>query len=119
MKEVYIPNQEVADEFKNAVENSGWEGISAALRASEKLLEDTVRGDAEAVAKGIDEVIVELKWDKSASGAIDQIKEKRYAGVLDEYQGNLLLVGINYDKNSKKHECVIEKGKCHHESGTK
>lgn len=31
-KEVYIPNQEVADEFKNAVEYSGWNGISAALR---------------------------------------------------------------------------------------
>lgn len=30
-KEVYIPNQEVADEFKNAVEYSGWTGISAAL----------------------------------------------------------------------------------------
>ena len=32
-KEVYIPNQEVADEFKNAVEDSGWEGVSAALQA--------------------------------------------------------------------------------------
>ena len=32
-KEVYIPNQEVADEFKNAVEYSGWEGVSAALQA--------------------------------------------------------------------------------------
>ena len=31
-KEVYIPNQEVADEFKNAVENSGWEGISMIRR---------------------------------------------------------------------------------------
>lgn len=44
-KEVYIPNQEVADEFKNAVEYSDWEGISAALRASEDLLMDTLRGD--------------------------------------------------------------------------
>ena len=26
-----------------------------------------------------------------------------------DYQGNLLLVGINYDKATKKHECVIEK----------
>lgn len=37
-KEVYIPNQEVADEFKNAVEYSGWTGISAALQKSENLL---------------------------------------------------------------------------------
>ena len=54
-------------------------------------------------------MIVELKWDKSAVSAIDQIKEKNYVGALDAYQGNLLLVGINYDKASKEHECVIEK----------
>ena len=42
-KAVYIPNQEVSDEFKNAVEYSDWKGISAALRASEKLLEATAR----------------------------------------------------------------------------
>lgn len=40
---------------------------------------------------------------------IDQIKEMRYMESLKEYHGNLLLVGINYDKTSKKHECVIEK----------
>ena len=55
-REVYIPNQEVADEFRLAVENSGWKGVSDALYASEKLLEATIRGDGDAVAKGIDEV---------------------------------------------------------------
>lgn len=167
-KEVYIPNQEVADEFKNAVEYSGWQGISAALQASEELLDSTIRGEAEVVAKALDEVhmantsvlacnnelslscvitiayyvarkdytlirelpagkgfadivfvprkhtdkpamIVELKWDKTAQGAISQMKENRYAGALDEYAGNILLVGINYDKSDKKHECVIER----------
>ena len=54
-------------------------------------------------------VIIELKWDKTAKGAISQIKEKQYGDALKDYQGNLLLVGINYDKTSKKHECVIEK----------
>ncbi|MCI7098892.1 MAG: hypothetical protein MR966_08330 [Lachnospiraceae bacterium] len=54
-------------------------------------------------------MIVELKWDQSAQGAIKQIKEKNYSGILDEYAGNLLLVGINYNKRDKKHECVIEK----------
>lgn len=54
-------------------------------------------------------VVIELKWDKSVSGAINQIKEKQYGDALKDYQGNLLLVGINYDKTSKKHECVIEK----------
>lgn len=167
-REVYIPNQEVADEFKNAVEYSGWQGISAALQASEDLLEATIRGDAEAVARGIDEVhsantsvlayhnelslscvitiayytaqkdytlvrefptgkgfadivfiprkhtdkpalLIELKWNQSAQGAIKQIKEKQYTGTLKEYTGNLLLVGINYDKDRKRHECIIEK----------
>ena len=53
-------------------------------------------------------VVIELKWDKSAVGAIEQIKEKQYGNALKEYQGNLLLVGINYNKMTKKHECVIE-----------
>ena len=53
-------------------------------------------------------VVIELKWDKSASGALAQIKEKHYGNALKDYQGNLLLVGINYDKTTKKHECVIE-----------
>ena len=52
--------------------------------------------------------MIELKWDKSAVGAIEQIKEKQYGNVLKDYQGNLLLVGINYNKTTKKHECVIE-----------
>lgn len=53
-------------------------------------------------------MIVELKYDKTAEGAIAQIKEKRYVESLKEYQGNMLLVGINYDKTTKKHTCNIE-----------
>ena len=53
--------------------------------------------------------VLELKWDKSAQGAIAQIKEKGYVNALKDYQGNLLLAGISYDKDSKKHFCVIER----------
>lgn len=53
-------------------------------------------------------LIVELKWDQTAKGAINQIKKKQYFESLEEYQGNLLLVGINYDKKTREHECVIE-----------
>ena len=53
--------------------------------------------------------VIELKWDKDAEGAITQIKEKRYVEALKEYHGNLLLAGINYDRKTKKHSCVIEK----------
>lgn len=53
-------------------------------------------------------MMIELKYDKSAQGAINQIKEKKYVESLKEYHGNLLLVGINYEKDTKKHTCVIE-----------
>ena len=167
-KEVYIPNQEVADEFKNAVEYSGWAGISDALRASERLLKATLECDAKTVASELDKahmenasiltyndenalscvitiayyaaksdytlirefptgkgfadivflprrkvnkpaLLVELKWNQSAAGALAQIKNREYTGALRDYTGQLLLVGINYDKSRKKHECIIEK----------
>ena len=54
-------------------------------------------------------LVVELKYNKSASGAIEQIRKKKYAEVLSEYKGNMLLVGIDYDKESKEHECRIER----------
>lgn len=53
-------------------------------------------------------MIVELKYGKSAQGAIEQIKEKRYPETLKDYLGKVLLVGISYDKADKKHFCVIE-----------
>ena len=53
-------------------------------------------------------VVIELKWDKNATGALAQIREKNYGNALKDYQGNLLLVGNNYNKTTKKHECIIE-----------
>lgn len=53
-------------------------------------------------------IVVELKWDKTAEGAIAQIKNKEYCRSLEEYEGNILLVGVNYNKQTKEHECVIE-----------
>ena len=53
--------------------------------------------------------ILELKWNKDAKGAIAQIKEKGYADALKDYQGNLILAGINYDKETKHHSCSLEK----------
>ena len=54
---------------------------------------------------------MELKWNKDVKGAIAQIKEKQYCKSLTEYEGNILLVGISYNLQSKKHECTIEKWK--------
>ena len=53
-------------------------------------------------------LVVELKWNKDAVGAIAQIKEREYCQSLEEYQGNLLLVGVNYDKKTQEHSCKIE-----------
>jgi hypothetical protein len=54
-------------------------------------------------------VVLELKYDQSADTAIAQIHDKRYAGMLKDFAGEVVLVGINYDKATKKHECRIEK----------
>ena len=54
-------------------------------------------------------MIVELKWDKSAAGAIHQIENRQYPEALWDYKNNVLLIGINYDKDSKLHECEIKK----------
>lgn len=59
--------------------------------------------------KGVPSLLVELKWNKSAAGAIRQIKEKQYVSALEGYGGELLLVGISYDRDSRKYECAIEK----------
>lgn len=53
-------------------------------------------------------MVVELKWNQNAQTALKQIKEKKYTDSLLQYTGNILLVGINYDKKNKSHECVIE-----------
>ncbi len=54
-------------------------------------------------------LLIELKWNKTADGAISQIKEKKYPQVFEGYGSDILLVGINYDAESKKHECMIER----------
>ncbi len=53
----------------------------------------------------------ELKWMQSAKTALDQIREKHYGDRFREYYGEVLLVGISYDKESgvKKHRCIIER----------
>ena len=164
----YIPNEEVRQEFINCIEDGGWENVMSAIRSSERLLEDTLKGNEKAVSDALRELhyqntslltynnenslscllslafysakkyytifreletgegfadlvfiplkhsdkpamLVELKYDKSVDTAISQIKEKRYHGALTEYLDKLIIVGINYDKNSKEHTCRIER----------
>lgn len=167
---VFIPNNEIRGEFRNAVEGAGWNEVIQMLELSEQVLKATWEEKSEIVAKLVDEVhskytsilkyndenslasvieiaymnainqytkirelpsgkgfadivylpkpacdkpaiLIELKYDQTAYGAIAQIKEKRYTESLQHYYGNLLLVGINYEKDSKNHVCTIERFK--------
>jgi len=165
--QVYVPNKEVMMEFVNATSVGGWDEIARSIKASKELLEATWRGDAEAVAAGVEAahletsqltynnenalsytlslayyaareyyhchrelpagkgfadlvfvpraryaekpaMLVELKWDKSARTALQQIKDKQYPQALTGYKGKILLIGISYDKATKAHTCEIE-----------
>ena len=168
--EAFIPNKEIIGEFENAMSVGGWPEIMRILKASEKLLEDTIKGDEKSVAAGLDRahteaasiltyndenslgcaiglayysarkdyrmirelpagkgfadivflplphtdkpaMVVELKYDKDAESAIQQIRDRNYTQVLDGYNGEIVLVGINYDRKNKDktHSCVIER----------
>lgn len=54
-------------------------------------------------------LVIELKYNKSDHAAIQQIKDRNYIQALEEYHGEILLIGINYNKKNKRHSCVIEK----------
>ena len=56
-------------------------------------------------------MVVELKWNKNAETVLQQIKNKKYPQSVLNYTGDILMVGINYDKESKEHQCLIEKYK--------
>ena len=61
-------------------------------------------------------LIIELKYEKDADGAIAQIKRQQYPDRLEAYKGNILLVGINYNRDAKNtgtdykhHTCEIDR----------
>ena len=73
----------------------------------------TGRGFADIVLvphKNIDlpAIVLELKFNQDADTAIRQIQQKNYGDALKSYFGDIVLVGINYDRSTKKHSCVIE-----------
>jgi len=55
-------------------------------------------------------LVIELKWNRSAGGAIRQIREKGYQDILADYGGEVVLAGLSYDNNTKQHSCRIEFG---------
>lgn len=94
-KEVFIPNKEIAGEFENAMSVGGWTKVMRILKASEKLLEDTLCCDEDAVAKGLDQAHTEA------------------ASILSYNDENALACAISHKScEDKPHTCVIEKVVC-------
>ena len=45
-------------------------------------------------------LVVELKWNKSAVSALQQIKDRKYPDSIQDYTGDILLVGRSIESNS-------------------
>lgn len=62
---------------------------------------------------GYPALVIELKWNSSAEGAIHQILDKKYPDSLKDFGSEILLVGISYEKDAppekRRHTCVIRK----------
>ncbi|MBO5752426.1 MAG: PD-(D/E)XK nuclease domain-containing protein, partial [Proteobacteria bacterium] len=54
-------------------------------------------------------MIVELKRNQTTGAALQQIENKQYFNVMDKYQGDLLLVAVNYDEKTNEHTCEIKR----------
>lgn len=171
-KTVRIPNEEIRLEFAKTVRKVKRDETIRRVRESDRLIADTIQGNAEAVAEQIEKIhaeetaplfynseqalrsviklayfsykdyylkfeelpsgdgyvdivylpkkwspvpalVIELKWNRSARGAIAQIKDRKYPAALSGYGGDILLVGIVYNKDEKgvrrEHSCMIEK----------
>lgn len=94
--ECYIPNREVAGEMVNAVELASGKGFADIVLIPRKNVDSPA-------------IVLELKCNKDADSAIDQIRRKQYPAKVAEYADRLLLVGISYDRETKQHSCRIEK----------
>ncbi len=168
---VRIPNEEIREEFAQAIHHVTHAETVRRVAESDKLFMDTALGNAEAVAAQIEKIhaeecsplhynreaslraviklayytykdnylqfeelpagvgyadivylpkkysdwpalLIELKWNQEAEGAITQIKARNYPQALQGYGGALVLVGISYDRNAppgqRRHTCVIE-----------
>lgn len=80
------------------------------IERSYKLLEAMWSADAEKVAEGIDKAHQEVSiLQYNDENAVKQIKERKYTDLFEGHSGALLLVGISYDKETKRHHCRIER----------
>jgi hypothetical protein len=154
--------------MENAVRGSKWKEVARALENSKRLVDATLRGDQQTVARMVGEahtantslitysnensmacvlaiayyyahadyifhrelptgkgfadlvllprknvtkpaIVLELKCNRSAKSAISQIRKKEYTEKVAQYSGEMLLVGISYNKKTNRHDCRIER----------
>ena len=55
-------------------------------------------------------LVIELKRDKTAEEAMEQIKSRSYPSALEKYRGNTILVAVNYNSKTKIHTALLERG---------
>lgn len=169
-KSVFIPNEEIREEFISAIQMGKRTELVKAVQLSDRLLKATLRMDEETCAELIGEahlsntspknynneqalrsvilmaylscvddyhrfeelaggrgysdilflpvpasgkpaLLVELKWNKSADAGVAQILDRGYARAVKQfgYEGEILLVGINYSTRTGEHTCRIQK----------
>ncbi len=174
-KEVFVPNREVMEIFRDSTEGPTWDLAFREYEASKALVRATWAMDETSVASAFDDthdraenktynseaalsytvrlayyaalrwyteavefdsgkgyadivylpsprypdvplLLIELKWNKGAITALEQIRDRHYPDRLGHYAGNILLVGVTYDANSrpgapgyKHHTCRIER----------
>lgn len=79
--EVFIPNQEISQEFLNAVDGSGWDGLIQAIGRSEELLKSTWNLDGKVVAGNLEMIHSEtasmLQYNNENSLACTVIEKYR------------------------------------------
>ena len=167
-KEVFIPNEEVREEFVLAVTKGKHTELAKLIQNSDRLVEQTLNMDEHAVERAVEEahkivssplsynkedslrstirfayityldkfieidefpsgtgyadmvfmpkqgsarpvIVFELKWNTIVDSAIEQIKNRDYPHAFKNYGGDIYLVGISYNRDTKKHTCKIEK----------
>lgn len=105
--EVYIPNEEVREEFITAV-GEGKSYLRFEEIASGRGYSDILFLPRKTSSKPA--LLIELKWNKSAEKAISQITKMQYPQILEnfDYEGDLLIIGLNYSTRTGRHTCKIE-----------
>ncbi len=128
--EVLVPDKELMDKYNEMLLSKDSLGYVYSLaKRSEQMLKATLAGDTKVIEdilqfahfifypehKDEDGIVLELKIDGTPEKAVTRIKNKKYAlrfmgrlGKEGQYTGQILAVGISYNRKTKEHSCKVE-----------